>query len=131
LDPAGIPIATRGNEQEHPTVASDGRGSFVSWSDRRSSFYDIYGARVTRAGKVLEARGILLSTAPSTDCVVPRVIGMQLGQARKRLRRANCAVGRVRRVKSRRGIGRVVAQKPRRGEVRRPRYPVSLVVGRR
>jgi hypothetical protein len=132
LDRDGIAIATRGYEQVSPSVASDRRGSFVAWSDRRSGFYDIYGARVTRAGRVLEKRGILLSTEPPppVSCLVPRVIGLRLAAARQRLRRAHCSVGRVRTTAAKR-TGRVVAQRPRAGTVRRRGYPVRLVVSLR
>jgi len=63
-------------------------------------------------------------------CVVPRVIGLPLGRARTRIRARNCRVGRVRRARSRR-VGRVIAQSPRAGAVRRRNFPVNLVVGRR
>jgi hypothetical protein len=39
---------------------------------------------------------------PAARCLVPRVIGMSLGRARTRIRRANCSVGSVRRTRSRR-----------------------------
>ena len=69
--------------------------------------------------------------APSTGaCRVPKVVGMRLTTARKRIRRADCSVGRVRRVRSKRR-GRVLAQFPRAG-ARGPRGTrVRLVVGRR
>jgi Tol biopolymer transport system component len=69
--------------------------------------------------------------APSTgSCRVPKVVGLRLTTARKRIRRAHCSVGRVRRVRSTRR-GRVLAQFPRAG-TRGPRGTrVRLVVGRR
>jgi hypothetical protein len=67
---------------------------------------------------------------PPARCRVPRVIGFRLGQARQRIRRANCSVGRVRRAHSRR-VGRVIGQSPRPGAVRRGGFPLRLVVGRR
>ncbi len=69
---------------------------------------------------------------PGPACRVPRVIGLRLGQARQRIRRGNCSVGRVRRVRSRRALrGRVVSQSPRPGAARRQGFPVKLVAGRR
>jgi beta-lactam-binding protein with PASTA domain len=63
---------------------------------------------------------------------VPRVIGLRLGVARQRIRRARCRVGTVRRVRTRRTLrGRVVGQSPRPGAVRRVGFPVNLRVGRR
>ena len=47
-----------------------------------------------------------------------------------RIRRARCSVGRIRRARSRR-VGRVIAQSPRPGVVKRRGFPVRLVVGRR
>jgi len=63
---------------------------------------------------------------------VPRVLGLRLGAAKQRIRRANCSVGRVRRVRSRRSLrGRVVGQSPRPGAIKRVAFPVNLLVGRR
>jgi beta-lactam-binding protein with PASTA domain len=55
---------------------------------------------------------------------------MTLVRARRAIRRANCSTGRVRRARSRR-IGRVIAQSPRAGAVKRRGTKVNLVVGRR
>ena len=63
-------------------------------------------------------------------CLVPRVIGLRLARAQPRIRRAGCAVGSVRRARSRR-VGRVMAQRPRSGTKLRRGGRVSLVVGRR
>jgi beta-lactam-binding protein with PASTA domain len=63
---------------------------------------------------------------------VPRVLGLRLGAAKQKIRRAHCSVGSVRRGLSRRSlIGRVVKQTPRPGALRRRGFPVNLVVGRR
>ena len=63
-------------------------------------------------------------------CNVPRVIGLRLATARKRIGRAHCRVGRVRRARSRR-VGRVLSQSPKAGSVRPRGTKVKLVVGRR
>jgi beta-lactam-binding protein with PASTA domain len=55
---------------------------------------------------------------------------MTLGQARKKIKRANCATGRVRSARSRR-VGRVIAQTPRPGTQKSRGAKVNLVVGRR
>jgi beta-lactam-binding protein with PASTA domain len=56
---------------------------------------------------------------------------MHLGAAKQRIRQANCSVGRVRHVRSRRSLrGRVVNQSPRPGTLKRRGFPVSLAVGR-
>jgi hypothetical protein len=53
-------------------------------------------------------------------CLVPNVVGRRLATARVRIRRARCAVGRIRYARSVRARGRVLAQSPRAG-ARRPR----------
>jgi beta-lactam-binding protein with PASTA domain len=61
---------------------------------------------------------------------VPQVLGLRLGVAKQRIRRANCSVGRVRHVRSRRALrGRIVGQSPDAGETRRRGFPVNLLVG--
>jgi hypothetical protein len=132
LDPAGIAIATRGREQLRPASAFDGTNYLVAWDDSRRGPTDVYAARVARSGRVLDPRGILLSTQPPPParCVVPRLIGMRLARAKNRIRRASCSVGRVRRARSPR-VGKVIGQSPRAGSVRRGGYRVSLRVGRR
>jgi Tol biopolymer transport system component len=65
-------------------------------------------------------------------CVVPRVIGMRLAVARKRVGRANCLVGRIRRARAAKTrVGKVIAQRPKAGSVRPRTTKVNLVVGRR
>jgi hypothetical protein len=71
------------------------------------------------------------SPLPIWRCVVPKVIGRTLSQARQRIRARHCSVGRISRVRSRRSIrGRVMRVNPRPGAVRRRGFPVSLVIGR-
>jgi TolB protein len=67
---------------------------------------------------------------PVPECVVPRVVGLRLAKARTRIRRARCAVGRVRLAEARR-VGRVLRQSPRPGVRRARGTRISLVVGRR
>jgi len=65
LDTAGIAISTAAYVQWYPAVGFDGSNFLVVWMDRRrgSNYYDIYGARVTKAGLVLDTAGIAISTA--------------------------------------------------------------------
>jgi hypothetical protein len=64
LDISGIPISTAANAQEYPAVAYNGTNFLVVWQDNRSGGnYDIYGARVSSTGTVLNTSGILISTA--------------------------------------------------------------------
>ena len=65
----------------------------------------------------LEAEGATRAACPAARlvirCRVPRVLGLRLATARSRIRRSHCRVGRVRRQRSSRALGRVVAQSPR------------------
>ena len=62
LNGAGIAISTAANEQSIPALTFNGVNYLVVWEDDRSgSRTDIYGARVTRAGVVLDGAGIPLS----------------------------------------------------------------------
>jgi hypothetical protein len=67
LDSGGFAVSTAGNSQASPAVS----GNFeflVCWTDaRRYPDYDIYGARVTRAGAVLEPNGIQVSSASGSQ----------------------------------------------------------------
>jgi Tol biopolymer transport system component len=63
-------------------------------------------------------------------CHVPRVVGLRLAPAKQRIRRANCAVGRIRKKHSKR-VGRVLAQRPRAGTTLAQGGRVNLVVGGR
>ena len=68
LDPVGIAIAEAPSDQNAPAVASDGSSFLVVWEDGRNGEYlDIYGARVTPAGTVLDPAGIAIATAPRTQ----------------------------------------------------------------
>ena len=77
-------------------------------------------------------RSVTAGFATVPKCHVPKVKGMKLRKARVRIVQSNCSVGRIRRARSkRRLVGRVIAQAPRPSAVRRPNFPVKLVVGRR
>jgi PASTA domain/WD40-like Beta Propeller Repeat len=70
--------------------------------------------------------------APPVKCVVPRVIGMRLAVARKKIGTANSIVGRVRRARAAKTrVGKVLSQSPKAGAVRKRGTKVNLVVGRR
>ncbi|PYK58861.1 MAG: hypothetical protein DME21_14810, partial [Verrucomicrobia bacterium] len=67
LDPTGIPICTDPGRQTSPRVAFDGERYLVVWEDDRESttdyqLYQIYGARVSTTGTVLDANGFKITT---------------------------------------------------------------------
>ncbi|UCG92775.1 MAG: hypothetical protein JSV97_03440, partial [candidate division WOR-3 bacterium] len=68
LDPDGIVIATANGIQGDPNVVFDGTNYFVVWDDNRTDpLADIYGARVSPDGIVLDPDGIMISDAPNTQ----------------------------------------------------------------
>jgi DNA-directed RNA polymerase specialized sigma24 family protein len=67
---------------------------------------------------------------PPIRCVVPRVLGLRLAVAKRKIRQRHCSVGRVRHARSKR-VGRVISQRPHPGTVKRRGYPIVLIVGRR
>jgi hypothetical protein len=61
LDPTGIPICVnQPNARTQPSVAFNGKDFLVVWQDSRlePSQYDLFGARVSPAGIVLDTNGI-------------------------------------------------------------------------
>jgi len=63
LDSGGIPVSAAMGEQSSPRVAFDDKDYFVVWEDSRGQDWDIYGARVTPTGAVLDSGGIVISGA--------------------------------------------------------------------
>ncbi|MEO0114117.1 MAG: T9SS type A sorting domain-containing protein [candidate division WOR-3 bacterium] len=69
LDTAGIAISIARLNQSNPAVTFDGTNYLVVWEDYRSRFEsDIYGARVSPTGEVLDPDGIAISTAFDIQC---------------------------------------------------------------
>jgi len=65
LDSSGIAIARAGGDQEYPALCFDGANYLVAWQFRRNGgrYWDVYGARVTPQGAVLDPAGIVISRA--------------------------------------------------------------------
>ncbi|MBI3851780.1 MAG: cadherin-like domain-containing protein [Verrucomicrobia bacterium] len=69
LDTNGIAISRAMNTQSYPAVAASGNGYLVVWQDARNGFSntDVYGARVTASGVLVETNGIVISNAPNNQ----------------------------------------------------------------
>jgi len=63
LDSIGIAVTATVNVQYYPAVAFDGTNYLVAWADDRNGDYDIYGARISEAGAVLDPAALAISTA--------------------------------------------------------------------
>ena len=74
VDPLGFVISAAIRGQSSPSVAFDGSNYLVVWTDLRNNEYytDIYAARVSQGGILLDPTGIAISTA-SYDQIFPTV----------------------------------------------------------
>ncbi len=64
MDPSGLPICTEEGEQQQTSIALGDNQLLVLWEDDRSydsTGYDVYGARVTLDGTVLDPEGIAMA----------------------------------------------------------------------
>jgi hypothetical protein len=65
LDPEGFSISKGAEEQITPSVAFDGKNYLVAWHDSRGwPDSNIYGTRVSKAGKVIDPAAIAISRSP-------------------------------------------------------------------
>ncbi len=70
LPPNGFPISARTDAQSVPCAAFNGRDFLVVWTEwyqRPQSQHDVWGARVSPAGVVLDATGIPISRATNAQ----------------------------------------------------------------
>jgi len=63
LDSAGVAVCTAPGDQEAPQVALSGTTAMTVWYDRRGADANIYAARITAAGAVLDSNGFAVTTA--------------------------------------------------------------------
>jgi len=74
LDPDGILVSGGPHNQAKPQLAWDGQSFLVVWQDfRNGKLYQIYAARVSADGKVLEPQGIKLAESNVYHCHDPVV----------------------------------------------------------
>ena len=55
---------------------------------------------------------LIVSVSYEIDCVVPRVVGLQLAVAKARITRTECSIGAVQRIHSKRPAGTILSQRP-------------------
>ena len=58
LEDGGFPLTLAASNQHDPAVATNGTDFLVAWYDTRDEVGDVYAARVSAAGQVLDATGI-------------------------------------------------------------------------
>ena len=68
IDTAGLVISAAQNNQWYPAVVHGDSGHLVVWQDERNgSLGDVYAARVTQSGAVLDTGGISISTGANSE----------------------------------------------------------------
>jgi hypothetical protein len=65
LDTNGIPVSSAAGGQYYPATAYDGTNCLVVWEDYRNDNGDIYGARVSNNGTVLDPNGVGIHISPN------------------------------------------------------------------
>jgi hypothetical protein len=74
LEPNGIPLSTAAEDQSSPCIAFDGINYLAVWDDYRSGYSkEIYGARISQDGIVLEPDGIRIAWGSTIDKTSPAV----------------------------------------------------------
>lgn len=70
LDSAPFVIANAADLREHPQISFSGNVFLVVWQDlKNGKDWDVYGARVTPEGKVLDAAGIAIAALPHSQAL--------------------------------------------------------------
>ena len=127
-----VSVAAAGQEANGDSVrpAIDGTGHLAAFDSEASNlvpgdsngFTDVF---------VRDPLGVP-PRPPPLKCKVPRVIGLRLAVARKKIGQAKCITGRVRRARAAKTrAGKVLSQSPKAGSVRTRGSKVNLVVGKR
>jgi MYXO-CTERM domain-containing protein len=73
LDTAAILVSGAAGAQRLPAAAYDGQNFWVVWQDARSGDNDIYGARVSSAGALLDTAGIPIAQVATTNQLAPAI----------------------------------------------------------
>jgi hypothetical protein len=68
LDAGGFPVCTAKGFQAYPQVTFDGTNFIVAWQDYRGGAdWDVYAARVTTEGRVLDPDGFAVAAGPGNQ----------------------------------------------------------------
>jgi subtilisin family serine protease len=113
-------------KQAHPSLDAAGLRSFL---ESRALDLGVPGPdELFGVGKLLlgAAPAALPRKVHAVGCVVPKLRGKTIAQARRALARAHCSLGRV----QRRGKGPIVAQSPRAGRRLAPGARIRVILGR-
>lgn len=82
LDPEGILVAGGPSNQSRPRLAFDGANFFVTWEDlRNGKCYEVYAARVTPEGKVLDPGGVSLNADKDLNRYMPATASPGYGRS--------------------------------------------------
>jgi hypothetical protein len=74
LDPEGIAISVGLNQASYPpSVGFDGTNYLIAWCATRGGVSEIYGARLTPAGEVLDPGGVKLTSGSNTEIRMPGI----------------------------------------------------------
>jgi hypothetical protein len=74
LDPTGIAVCAEDGWQAYPAVAFDGVNYVIAWEDERDGQPDIYAARVTPAGQLVDTQAIQVAWESGDDERYPTVV---------------------------------------------------------
>jgi hypothetical protein len=67
LEPTGLAINTSNSPQFNPAISSDGTEFLVVWNENRANNQNIYGARVSGAGSVMDSPSFTISDAAGSQ----------------------------------------------------------------
>jgi len=134
LDYWGVIQAFNDSSWRWPTAAELSH-MLDQWAASKETGYMTFawtwaGTGLSRRPDLLDIFRRFNAGASPARCIVPRVIGSTLPQARAAIARANCVVGKVSKRYSSHSRGRVIAQQPKPGTRLAMRARVNLVIGK-
>ncbi|MBL8923213.1 MAG: hypothetical protein JNJ54_30460 [Myxococcaceae bacterium] len=79
LDAAPFVVSAAPGNESVPAVAFDGTNYVVAWSDLRTPVAQVYAARVSPAGAVLDPTGLAVTSNPTLPAVAPSIASLDGG----------------------------------------------------